>query len=68
MPDVITFKFKPCAIGIAEICQNGFDIGKGIFENEITTVFEKFRFPVMLPVAAPGKGGEQAEIHRPHIQ
>ena len=67
MPSIVAFKFKSCAVALAQFFDRIFDAGKCVAENEIPHHAQKFGFPVVFPFALFVQHRENSEIDGPHI-
>ena len=67
MGNIIALELKTGAI-VGAYSQNGLDILKRIFKNQITRFFEVFSLPTMGEIVKSVEHRIQTKIHRSHIQ
>ena len=67
MRGVVAFKLEAGAT-IAQSVQDEFDVLEGVAEDQIARILQRLFLPVMLEVLETVQHGEQAEIHRPHVE
>ncbi len=53
---------------VAQGPQHELDVLEGVAEHQVARIFQRRRLPVMLEVLEPVQHGEQAEIHRAHVE
>src|SRR6185437_15571393 len=68
MADIVAFELELRAAALAKRLKDLLDILEGIPKNEIPGILQMLGFPVVFPLLVAIEHGEEAEIHRPHVE
>jgi hypothetical protein len=68
MSDIVTFKFKPSAVALAQLLDDPFDILEGIAKDEVARGVEVGLLPREVLLFDPVAGPRDIEVHAAHVQ